>query len=465
MSQVVNPNIPLDGLIYYIDPSNRRCFSGSGVHINNLVTAGFGGTLFNGTTTDAELRKSFIFDGSNDYITVPLPRPLSTGSSLSISLWAKWLTTGSGSTRIQTLVDNSFYDNATSYGFVIQDRPDLGGVLEWAASPGSGVTRVRTANVFGDNNWHHIVATNNGTTSKLYVDGVSNATIQSANGIGNTQPMLVFGRRNSDASRYLNGYLSNIKIFNRELSEIEITQDYHALRSKFYRFPNYSTDGLVLYYDLVNTESYPGSGSNIFDLSAYTNDGLLLNNPTYVSSGGGYLSLDGADDFVALTKSNSLKFTRDMSMEAWFTVNAANDSFICVLGSQYGTGNNNSYSIWLYDFVLQSGVLVTPVMQHLTYPGSISYDTWYHIIHTYDGSNQYMYVNGSLVASGATTGNILHNDNNTKVTIGADYEVGYNSGLNGFMKGRVGLVRLYNRALSQAEVTQNFNDSRARFGL
>ena len=61
MSQVVNPNIPLDGLIYYIDPSNRRCFSGSGVHINNLVTAGFGGTLFNGTTTDAELRKSFIF--------------------------------------------------------------------------------------------------------------------------------------------------------------------------------------------------------------------------------------------------------------------------------------------------------------------------------------------------------------------------------------------------------------------
>ena len=434
MSHVVNPNIPLDGLIYYIDPSNRRCFSGSGVHINNLVTSGFGGTLFNGTTTDAELRKSFIFDGSNDYITVPLPAPLSTGSSLSISLWAKWLTVGSGSTRIQTLVDNSFYDNATSYGFVLQDRPDLGGVLEWAASPGSGITRTRTSNSFGDNNWHHIVATNNGTTSKLYVDGISNAATQTANGIGNTQSMLVFGRRNSDTSRYLNGYLSNIKIYNRELSEIEISQDYHALRSKFYPFPNYSTNGLVLYYDLSQTESYSGSGSDIFDLSAYTNDGLLINNPTYVSSGGGYLSLDGADDFV-------------------------------VLGSQYGSGNNNSYSIWLYDFVLQSGVLVTPVMQHLTYPGSISYDTWYHIIHTYDGSNQYMYVNGSLAASGITSGNILHNDNNTKVTIGADYEVGYNSGLNGFMKGRVGLVRLYNRALSQAEVTQNFNDSRARFGL
>ena len=88
------------------------------------------------------------------------------------------MTVGSGSTRIQTLVDNSFYDNASSYGFVIQDRPDLGGILEWAASPGSGVTRVRTNNSFGDNNWHHIVATNNGTTSRLYVDGVSNATSQ-----------------------------------------------------------------------------------------------------------------------------------------------------------------------------------------------------------------------------------------------------------------------------------------------
>jgi len=465
MSQVVNPNIPLDGLIYYIDPSNRRCFSGSGVHINNLVTAGFGGTLFNGTTTDADLRKAFLFDGSNDYITVPLPSPLSTGSALSISFWAKWLTVGSGSTRIQTLVDNSFYDNATSYGFVIQDRPDLGGVLEWAASPGSGITRVRTTNTFGDNNWHHIVATNNGTTSKLYIDGINNATTQIANGIGNTQALLVFGRRNDDATRYLNGYLSNIKIYNRALSETEITQDYHALRSKFYPFPNYSTDGLVLYYDLSNTESFPGSGSNLFDLSAYTNDGSLVNNPSYISSGGGYLSLDGADDFVVTNKTTSLKFTRDMSMEAWFTVNSANDSFICVLGSQYGSGNKNSYSIWLYDFVLQSGVLTTSVMQHLTYPVTVSYDTWYHIIHTYDGSNQYMYVNGSLVSSGSTTGNILHDNSNTKVTIGADYEVGYNSGLNGFMKGRVGLARLYNRALSAAEVTQNFNDSRARFGL
>ncbi len=465
MSQVVNPNIPLDGLIYYIDPSNRRCFSGSGVTINNLVTRGFGGTLINGTTTDAELRKTFLFDGSNDYITVPLPNPLTTGSSISISLWAKWLTVGSGSTRIQTLVDNSHYASATSYGFVLQDRPDLGGILEWAASPGNGVTRVRTTNSFGDNNWHHIVATNNGTTSKLYIDGSSNAVSQLASGIGNTQSLLVFGRRNDDATRYLNGNISNIKIYNRELSESEIVQDYHALRSKFYPIANYATNGLVLSYDFSNTESYPGLGSDLYDLSAYTNDGVLVNNPIYVSSGGGYISLDGTDDFVVTNRTNSLRFVQAMSMEAWFTVNSANDSFVCILGAQYGTGNNNSYSIWLYDFVLQSGVLVSPVMQHLTYPTTVSYDTWYHIIHTYDGSNQYMYVNGSLVASGATTGNILYDNNNTKVTFGSDYELGYNSGLNGIMKGRIGLIRLYNRALTFAEVTQNFNDSRTRFGL
>jgi hypothetical protein len=184
-----------------------------------------------------------------------------------------------------------------------------------------------------------------------------------------------------------------------------------------------------------------------------------------VSSGGGYISLDGTDDFVVTNRTNSLRFQQAMSMEAWFTVNSANDSFVCVLGAQYGTGNNNSYSIWLYDFVLQSGVLVAPVMGQLTYPSTVSYDTWYHIIHTYDGSNQYMYVNGSLAASGATTGNILNDNNNTKVTIGSDYELGYNSGLNGIMKGRIGLIRLYNRALTFAEVTQNFNDSRSRFGL
>ena len=60
-----NPSIVSDGLVFYIDAANSRCYSGSGITVNGLL-GGIGGTLVNGVGFTSSNNGSFIFDGTND---------------------------------------------------------------------------------------------------------------------------------------------------------------------------------------------------------------------------------------------------------------------------------------------------------------------------------------------------------------------------------------------------------------
>ena len=71
--------------------------------------------------------------------------------------------------------------------------------------------------------------------------------------------------------------------------------------------------------------------------------------------------------------------------------------------------------------------------------------------------------NRSWTQSGAA-GTILYDPANLYITLGADCEVALNGGLMGYHKGRIGLFRLYNKALSTQEVLNNYDDSKSRFG-
>ena len=105
------------------------------------------------------------------YISFAYPEKLNSGYPITLSLWANWTTTGTTTATIQTLVDNNYQTayqfSPGSIGFVIQDRPDLGSVLEWSTQPNLTVNRrVYSTQVVGDGGWHHIVGTNDGTYSQ-----------------------------------------------------------------------------------------------------------------------------------------------------------------------------------------------------------------------------------------------------------------------------------------------------------
>jgi hypothetical protein len=223
-------------LIFYIDSANLRSYSGSGITVNGLV-AGAGGTLVNGVGFTTSNNGSFIFDGSNDYVDILYPSGLNTGSPITVSLWAKWITTGSTTATIQTLVDNeyrtAYQAGPGSIGFFIQDRPDLAGILEWGAQPGAGITRCTSTFQVGDGTWRHITGTNDGTNSVLYIDGTQSGLAQPAAGIGDSQPFINIGRWRFTQSRYLNGNVQGLMIYNRGLSSQEVLQNYNATKGRF----------------------------------------------------------------------------------------------------------------------------------------------------------------------------------------------------------------------------------------
>ena len=73
------------------------------------------------------------------------------------------------------------------------------------------------------------------------------------------------------------------------------------------------TNNLVLYLNAKNTDSYPGSGNQWFDLSGNYNNGLI-NGATYNSSADGGFSFDGNDDEVVIQHDSSLNFENDLTL-------------------------------------------------------------------------------------------------------------------------------------------------------
>jgi len=235
MSIKVSPRITTDNILAYYDPANRNSYIGSGSTTYSLVAELLVGSLVNGVGFSSLNNGVFTLDGTNDTIQFPLPNNLNTGSQITISFWAKWTTVGTTTATIQTLFDNQ-YQVAGNIGFFIQDRPDLGGVLEWSTQPNNTIPRrVYSTFVVGDNTWRHIVGTNDGSFSRLYVDGYQTGTAVSSAGIATTQPIIFVGNWGYvySSPRYMNGSVSEIKIYNRALSASEIYKNYTQTKRRY----------------------------------------------------------------------------------------------------------------------------------------------------------------------------------------------------------------------------------------
>jgi hypothetical protein len=81
------------------------------------------------------------------------------------------------------------------------------------------------------NIWHHVVATYDGTTLRLYRNGVQLNSTTSTGNITNTSKTLEIGRRGGGS--YFNGRLNGQKVYNKALSASEIQQNFNALKGRF----------------------------------------------------------------------------------------------------------------------------------------------------------------------------------------------------------------------------------------
>jgi hypothetical protein len=214
--------------------------------------------------------------------------------------------------------------------------------------------------------------------------------------------------------------------------------------------PSIVTSGLILCLDAGNTRSYPRSGTAWTDLSGNANNGTLTNGPTYNASNGGSIVFDGVDDYVSLP-AGLLSGTSDFTINQWVkssSVGNAGTTF-----ANYPSGNLQM----LYGNQYVGVYLGTPVYACSTTPCVHYTSSWCMITALRSGTSVQFYRNGILIASGTTS--------NSVGTGAATFRLGTNTSTAERYTGNISINQVYSRALSVAEIAQNYNALRGRYGL
>lgn len=238
--------------------------------------------------------------------------------------------------------------------------------------------------------------------------------------------------------------------------------------------PAYVTTNLQLYYE--PSTSYSGSGSTITDLSGNGFNGTIYNSPTYSSP---YFTYNGSNTYIQ-TPNMVSKFnnTTSVSIEIW--VYAAGASMALVENGNTGDPTagwtyNQMYLGPTFGAIRYAWATVwngTSVPSVGAGTASINYNTWYHVVLTYNGTNVISYLNKTPGTSTAVSRQVpwvggTSPNNGYVLSIGAHSPTSFTGGSvnNVNFNGRIGLIRAYNRALTSSEVTQNYDANKALYGL
>jgi fibronectin type 3 domain-containing protein len=191
-----------------------------------------------------------------------------------------------------------------------------------------------------------------------------------------------------------------------------------------------------------------GSGTTTADQSGSNNNGSI-SNATWSTAGkfGKALSFNGTNGSVSVADSNSLDLTTGMTIEGWVQPNTVSGFRTLIVKE---TGGDLVYGLYASSDTNrpQSQVTVGSV-RLLNGTASIPTGSWTHLAATYDGTTERLYVNGIQVSSLAVSGTIA--------TSNSPLKIGGNSIWSEWFNGLIDEVRVYNRALSAAEIQTDMN--------
>ena len=207
----------------------------------------------------------------------------------------------------------------------------------------------------------------------------------------------------------------------------------------------------------VGTVSLDFGGTSWTDISTNGNSGTLVNGVGYSASNGGALSFDGSNDYVLLTRND---FNTSLPN---FTISV----FVYKISDGIILGNHRHNQTWESVWISTTEFTVndtngTANRQSLYHTTPIN--SWMNLVAVNNSSQNYMkvFLNGAEIATKTAT--VIPWNSSIIPTIGANLLVGDLSPV-GPINGRISNTTIYNRALTAAEISQNFNALRGRFGI
>jgi hypothetical protein len=251
---------------------------------------------------------------------------------------------------------------------------------------------------------------------------------------------------NYQAGYQIAGDVAKIQMFNSYLTSAQSKQLYFG--------SPIVTDGLVFAVDANNLVSYPKSGTTLYNLTGSGATGTLTNGTSFNISNGGSFVFDGTNDYISFPNDANLD-SQAITMESWSNINSLfQDGFLFEKGNvntQYSNFFNSDGTFYFRTVGLSTWDLTFYA------PSYISPNTWNHIVCTYSSGVKTIYINGVQINQlTGITGTIP--TNTAGLFLGA-----YGPGSGYFLNGKIANSRVYNKALSAAEVLQNYQSEQYRF--
>ncbi len=448
-----NPSSVTDGLVLYLDAANTRSYAGTGTTWYDI----------SGNSNDAGFVDSpvywsipqpyFNFDGSNDYMKIVRSSSMSPTSGLTQEVWFNY-----PSVPTTAIFIGLQYGVSTNNTYALwKENANLYGGVNTSGS--FNYIGMGTTNLIG-NRWYHFVHTYDGSTQKLYLNGVLMTTGSQSGSIlydaNNTRVLIGAddngGGYNSGAGYFHAGKLSQVRIYNRGLSATEVLRNYNAQRKRYFQEENIVTNGLTINLDAANSSSYAGTGTSWYDTSGNSNNGTLTNGPAFSGQNGGMLTFDGTNDHIVIP---GFSISSSFTIEVWCYTTSL--STIYIVAGKYGGG---AYDFWVGVYGSKFTLSISMPNKIEPQTAVVSTNTWYHVCAVYNASaiTASIYLNGVL--SQTLSGSSAFQNPPGNYAVGA-----FGAGGGYYWPGKIPLHRYYNRVLTAAEILQNYNAIKGRFGL
>lgn len=198
------------------------------------------------------------FDGTTNFINVPDNNTLSFGNTLTLEAWIQ---------TAQSKVAPRIFDKETvgSVWPEYQLYMNADGTITFSINSGNtnNIRRATTAGSYNDNQWHHVAATYDGATMRIYIDGEEDATLGAGITLWNgPSPLQISGAPGSgDAVYRWDGQMDDARMWNVTRSQTQIRDNMCTQLAG-------NEAGLVAYWNMNE-----GTGTTVTDLTANSNNG------------------------------------------------------------------------------------------------------------------------------------------------------------------------------------------------
>ncbi len=431
-AQNVPSYVPTNGLVGWW-PFNGNANDESGIGNNGTVN---GATLVADRFGNAG--KAYQFDGVNDYLSFSTTNLPYSNSDRTISIWF-----------LKKNNSSVWTHNALSYGSPSQSNAVMLGVANNNLLCAQGWEDDILTGQASSNNWENMTFTLKQGIGTIYYNGTF-LTSQNLQNWNTIQSVFYIGSRCDLANSYFFGNIDDTGIWNRALSQTEITQLYTGQISTTANCPTFPASlaqGLVGYWPFCgNALDESGKGNN------GTVNGATLTADRFGDPGSAY-QFNGIDNFIQLENNPTIDSLFDFSVSAWVKANSTSPQFQMIVSKDtLGDPPNGDWDLYLnfekFKYAIVKGTNSNEAQSNY----SISNSNWNFvaIVRSAINGKVELFINGILDTT--FFGYTGIQKNKQKMVFGKQGS----SNLH-FLNGSLDDIAMWNRALAPQEITQLYN--------